>query len=91
LELFAASRRAWAMIRPPVGPRPLLLRIKWWKERFVRRKGTMGSAQRPPKALSERSRVSRVVVWEREVQRAVRAVGISEMRRPVKMSAKSAI
>ena len=49
----------------------------------------MESAHRPPKALSERSRVSRDVWVERESQSAESAWGISEMRRPVKMSARS--
>ena len=48
------------------------------------------SAHRPPKALSERSISTREVCEARESQRADMACGISEISRPVKMSAKSA-
>lgn len=51
----------------------------------------MGSTDRPPKALSERLRVWRFGCGMSGVRRAVRHRGISEIRRPVKMSAKSAI
>lgn len=51
----------------------------------------MGSALRPPKALSDRSTLTRSGRVKREVHRARRDWGISVMRRPVKMSEKSAI
>lgn len=50
----------------------------------------MGSAERPPKALSERSTEVRIGRVRNEVQRERRDWGISVMRRPVKMSEKSA-
>lgn len=51
----------------------------------------IGSALRPPKALSDRSTLTRSGRVKREVHRARRDWGISVMRRPVKMSEKSAI
>lgn len=50
----------------------------------------MGSAERPPKALSERSTEVRMGRVRKEVQRERRDWGISVMSRPVKMSEKSA-
>lgn len=78
------------MTTPPAGPRPLLLSLRIWNERFCVRKGTIGSTERPPKALSERLSSMREVLDLSASQIEERACGISEMRRPVKMSAKSA-
>lgn len=51
----------------------------------------MGSAERPPNALSLKSSETRLGRGKRAVQRERSDWGISEMRRPVKMSEKSAI
>jgi len=54
---------------------------------FLERNGTMGSTDRPPNAFSERFTSTRCSLSIRESQRAV---VISVIRRPVKVSAKSA-
>ena len=90
LRTAALSRNALAITVPPSGPRPLLLRRKIWKEGFFESNGTIGSTDRPPNALSERLTSTRCSLSIRESQMAERAVGISVIRRPVKMSAKSA-
>lgn len=51
----------------------------------------MGSTDRPPNALSLRFSSMRVVLSLSASQIADKASGISEIRRPVNMSAKSAI
>ena len=56
----------------------------------MERKGTMGSTERPPNALSERLISTRWALSIRESHIAESAVGISVMSRPVNMSAKSA-
>lgn len=87
---LADSNRAFAMIAPPDGPSPLLFNLRTWNVRFSVRKGTIGSADRPPKALSLRSSSTREVWCFKELQIAASAWGISVISRPVKTSAKSA-
>ena len=79
------------MTAPPAGPRPLLLSLRTRRGRAEERKGTRGSTERPPKALSERSISTSVGLPMSASQIAESAGGISVMRRPVKMSAKLAI
>lgn len=50
----------------------------------------MGSAERPPKALSDKSSETRLGRWRSEVHRKRSESGISLISRPVKMSEKSA-
>ena len=90
LESQADSNNAFAIIVPPAGPKPLLLSFKIWNVRFLVRKGTIGSADLPPNALSLKSSSTSEVRLMSELQMAVKACGISEIRRPVKTSAKSA-
>lgn len=86
----ASACSASAMTVPPAGPRPLLLSLRTRRERAEERKGTSGSTERPPNALSLRSISTSVGLSMSASQMAESAGGISEIRRPVKMSAKFA-
>lgn len=87
---LASVCSASAMTVPPAGPRPLLLSLRTRRERAEERNGTSGSTERPPNALSLRSISTSVGLSISASQMAESAGGISEIRRPVKMSAKFA-
>jgi len=91
LAVFAPDSRASAMITLPSGPRPLFESLRTEKWVFCERKGTRDGAHRGPNALSDRSISTRLVLCMRASVKAPIAVGISSMRRPVKISAKFAI
>ena len=74
---------------PASGPRPLLLSRRISK-RLRSRRLRNGSTERTPNALSLRSISARVDLGSIASHKAFSASGISEMRRPVKISAKSA-
>ena len=86
----ADSANAFATVVPPETPSPLLLSLRTWNVRLWVRKRTMGSADRPPNALSERLSSTSVRLSCSASHIADRDVGISVISRPVNISARSA-
>ena len=84
--LIPALPNALASLLPPSGPSPLLFTRSTRREVLASSRGAKASTPTGPNALSEMSSSVRCGLSWREAQRKERAEGISERRRPVKMS-----